>query len=108
MGIQQDAGEILLFMYQSYTKDESIDAEKLLETTGWDGNRIDRAIKYLKDLSAIQIIHTLGNFKGVQHFIFRSLTPIGINIVENKPEFKRTFGFEIDLKLIKFSWSKTN
>ena len=29
MGIQQDAGEILVLMYQSYTKDESLDAEKL-------------------------------------------------------------------------------
>jgi len=96
MGIQQDAGEILLYAYKSYIKDESINANKLLETTGWEGNRIDRAIKYLKDLDAIQIIHTMRNVNGVQNFIFRSLTPIGINIIENKPEFERTFGLNVE------------
>ena len=104
MGIQNDAGEILLFIYQCYTKDESVDADKLLQTTKWEGNRIDRAIKYLKDIEAIDIILTLGNINGVQNFILERLTPSGINIVENKSEFKRNFGFTVNLGVISFSW----
>ena len=105
MGIQKDAGEILLFMYDRYVNDDSkVNAEVLLDTTKWEGNRIDRAIKYLKDIGAIDIILTLSNVKGVQHFILKKITPLGINIVENKPEFKRNFGFEVNLGLLKFSW----
>jgi len=105
MGIQKDAGEILLFMYDKYVNDDrEANAEVLLDTTKWEGNRIDRAIKYLKDMGAIDIILTLGNIKGVQHFILKKITPSGINIVENKPEFKRNFGFEVNLALLKFSW----
>jgi hypothetical protein len=35
------------------------------------------------------------------------LFPEGINIVENQPIFESQFGFEINLGLLKFSWSKT-
>ena len=102
MGIQKDAGEILLFMYDKYINDdEKVNAEVLLDTTKWEGNRIDRAIKYLKDIGAIDIILTLGNVKGVQHFILKKITPLGINIVENQLEFKRNFGFEVNLGIIK-------
>ena len=108
MGIQKDAGEILLFFYDCYVNDKgSVNAERLLEETKWDGKRIDRAIKYLKDMGAVDIILTLGNVKGVQHFILKKITPIGINIIENQKEFSRNFGFEVNLGLIKFSWGAT-
>jgi len=107
MGIQQDSGEILLFLYKSYVDDQHVDAKKLLETTKWNGARIDKALKYLKDIGAIELILALGNVEGVQNFILRGLTPAGINIVENQKEFKHTFGFEVNLGLIKFSWSKS-
>ncbi|MBI2575086.1 hypothetical protein HYV82_04330 [Candidatus Woesearchaeota archaeon] len=104
MTIKGDAGEILLFIYDCYVNDrDSVNPEKLLETTKWEGNRIDRAIKYLKDIGAIDII-TLGNVNGVQNFILKGLTPLGINIVENQPEFKRNFGFTVNLGVISFSW----
>ncbi len=107
MGVQHDAGEILLFLYKSYINGQQINAKKLLETTGWSGNRIDRALKYLKDIGAIDLILTLGNIGGIQNFIFKGLTPTGINIVENQKEFKQSFGFEVNLGILKFSWSKS-
>lgn len=108
MGIQKDAGEILLFIYDSYVNDRgSVNAQRLLDETQWDGKRIDRAIKYLKDMGAIDIVLTLGNVNGVQNFIMKKLTPLGINTVENQPEFKRNFGFEVNLGLLKFSWGAT-
>jgi hypothetical protein len=39
--------------------------------------------------------------------ILKAITPIGINIVENKPEFKRNFGFEVNVGLnppVKLNW----
>ncbi|MBI3033182.1 hypothetical protein HYY69_06920 [Candidatus Woesearchaeota archaeon] len=105
MTIKGDAGEILLFMYDYYVNDKgSVNPEKLLETTKWEGNRIDRAVKYLKEIGAIDIILTMGNHQGVQHFILKKITPLGINTVEDQPEFKRNFGFEVNLGLLKLNW----
>ncbi len=105
MGIQNDSGKILLFIYDSYVNNKAKpNAKILLDETKWDGKRIDRAIKYLKDLGVIELIFTAGQIKGLQIFILKKINPIGINIVENQPEFKRNFGFEVDLGLLKFSW----
>ena len=108
MTIQEDAGKILLFVYDCYVSNKSKpNTQILLDETKWDGKRIDRAIKYLKDLGALEIIFTAGQIKGLQMFILKKITPMGINIVENQPEFKRNFGFEVNIGLnpsIKLSW----
>lgn len=105
MGIQKDAGKILAFIYSNYVnKNSSVNPKMLIEITKWDGNRIDRAIKYLNDLGAVDIILTIGNYKGVQDFIMKRLTPLGIQMVENQKEFKKNFGFTINLGLIKIDW----
>lgn len=94
MGIQNDAGKILKIIYQRYIEDERIEPEVLVTRSGLDGREIDKAIKYLKDLGLIDIVHTMGNYEGVQNFVFKKLTPRGINIVENKQKFKETFNLE--------------
>ena len=105
MTIQEDAGKILLFIYDSYISNKAKpNAQILLDETKWDGKRVDRAIKYLKDLGALELIFTAGQIKGLQIFILKKITPMGINIVENQPEFKSNFGFEVNLGLLKFSW----
>ena len=108
MGIQEDAGKILLFIYDSYVNNKAKpNAQILLDETKWDGKRIDRAIKYLKDLGALELIFTAGQINGLQIFILNKVTPLGINIIENKPEFKRNFGFEVNIGLnpsIKINW----
>lgn len=91
MGIQENAGKIFYLMYQMYLKDESINPQRLLEITNMEGKDIDRAIKYLKDKYLIDIILTLGNHQGVQHFILKKITPDGINVAEDDTEFIRTF-----------------
>lgn len=106
MGIQKDAGEILLFIYEKYVKDEAVTPEKLVNETGWDGKRLDRAIKYLKDIGAVYMTFSFGSFKGLQNFVMQGLTPVGINIVENQKEFRHTFGFQVNLRAMVFSWSK--
>ena len=74
MTIKADAGEILLFIYECYVNNKgSVNPEKLLDTTKWDGNRIDRAVKYLKEIGAIDIVLTMGNHQGVKHFILKKL-----------------------------------
>ena len=104
-GIQEDSGKILLFIYDSFINNKpKLNAQILLEETKWDGNRIDRAVKYLKGIGAIDIVLTMGNHQGVQHFILKKITPLGINAVEDQPEFKKNFSFEVNLDLLKFSW----
>lgn len=108
MTINEDAGKILLFIYNSYVNNQTkLNAQILLDETKWEGNRIDRAVKYLKEIGAIDIVLTIGNHQGVQHFILKKITPLGINTVEDQPEFKKNFGFEVNLGLLKFSWGAT-
>ncbi len=107
MTIQEDAGKILLYIYDSYVNNKpKPNAQILLDETKWDGKRIDRAIRYLNDMNTVEIIFTADNrmYGGLTRFILKKITPIGINIVENQPEFKRNFGFEVNLGLLKFSW----
>lgn len=91
MGIRNDAGKIFQIIYQQYLNKERVNAEILLEKSGMGGEEIDRAIKYLKDLGVIEVIHTLGNFNGVQNFIFRKIRPEGINIAEDDDLFYHMF-----------------
>src|SRR3989344_1492981 len=104
MGIQNDAGEILNFFYKEYLDNRNVDAHKLLTETGWEGNRLDRTIKYLKDLNLVKLQLYMGNQSGLQNFSFIGLTPEGIQTVENKTKFKNTFGILINAGIFKFSW----
>ena len=99
MTIKNDAGKVLLFIYQCYVKDKSIDVDILLQNTTWDGDRIDRTIQYLKDIDAIDIKFILGDVNGIRNFLLEKVTPIGIGMIENKREFKRNFGFGVNLGL---------
>ena len=109
MTIKDDAGEILLFIYDSYANDrDSVSPEKLLEITKWDGNRIDRAIQHLKDIEAIDIRFILGDVNGLRNFLFEKVNPIGTGMIENKREFKRSFGFGVTISSnpsLNINWS---
>lgn len=93
MTIQRDAGELLHYFYKEYLNDNKVEANKLIDETQWDGLRLDRAVRYLKDINAIKINYFLGNVKGLQNLSVDGLTPMGMQIVENKAQFKNTFGF---------------
>ena len=84
MTIQNDAQKVLNLIYQKY-----VDENKLIETTDLlnldlEGNRIDRAIKYLRDIGYIEIVLLMGNNNGLQNFILKKITPRGIQEVEKK------------------------
>lgn len=109
MAVQKDAGELLLFFYDQLVNQgkSSVGTQEVIDTTGWEGNRINLAYNYLNDLSLLKGGGGIGNIKGAQIFFVMRLLPEGINIVENQPEFKRNFGFEVNLGLLKFSWGLT-
>ena len=106
MGIQKDAGELLGYIYEQYTKTiKPIKAKDIIDETKWEADRINRAILYLRDSEVIKVALPPGNIKGVYNFGIRGLTPQGIDIIENKQKFKSTFGFEIGIPgMIRFSW----
>lgn len=106
MGIQKDAGELLLFFYNELVNNgkRSVGTQEVIDETKWDGNRINFAYNYLNDMHLLNGGGGLGNINGAQIFYVMRIYPLGINIIENKPEFKKTFGFEVNLGLIKFSW----
>lgn len=45
MGVQKDAGELLLFIYDKLVNNEkkSVGTQDVIDTTGWRSNRIDLA-----------------------------------------------------------------
>ncbi len=104
MGIQKDAGEILLFIYQKYIEKHSItlaNIEILNKETGWEKVRIKNAVQYLGHRKLVDISH----FAGGGDFNIYGVYPNGVDIIENKQKFKNTFGFGINFGLINFSWN---
>ena len=109
MGVQIDAGELLLYFYDELINkgNSTIGTQDIINTTKWESKRINNAYNYLKDLNIIKARGSIGNINGVLVFFVMGLYPEGINIIENQSIFKNTFGFEVNLGLIKFSWGKS-
>lgn len=107
MGIKQDAGELLVFLYNKYIENSSLKIDEIIvkEATKWDAGRINRAIDYLKDTDAIKIKKFVGQTEGLINFIITDITNTGIDIIEDKVKFKRHFGIEVGVPgVFKFSW----
>ena len=109
MGIQRDAGELLVFIYNAYIQEKEISFQirlsQLLEKTGWEPNRINRAFEYLEDVDTIKVWGAGGNTNGVYNHIIHGLTPIGIGAIENEKEFQKYFNFEVGIPgIFKYSW----
>src|SRR3990170_8508858 len=110
MGVQKDAGELLLFFYDELIKHGKtlVKTPDVLEATKWDKNRIIAAYTYLKQLSLLKSF--LSRKEGedldiTKNFYVRGLFPKAVNIVENEVNFEKTFGFKANLASLKFSWS---
>ena len=82
-----------------------VGTQDLINATKWDGKRINLVYNYLNDLGILKSHEAIGNINGAQIFFVTRILPEGINIIENQPEFKCTFGFEVNLGSLKFSWS---
>ena len=107
MGIQKDAGELLGYIYERYTKGENwIKPDDLIKETRWEAHRINNARTYLSDRDLIKIAKQSGNVEGVANYTITGLTPSGIDMTENEEKFKTTFGFEIGPPGLKFSWTR--
>ena len=106
MGVKGDAGELLLFFYDELVKKgkNGVGTKDVLDASEWDGNRLNNAYHYLNDLGILKGIGSLGNIQGAHNFWVMRLLPDAIDIIEDQPEFKRNFGFEVNLGLFKFSW----
>ncbi len=110
MGVQKDAGELLLFSYDELIKHgkTSLKTQDVLEVTKWDKNRIMAAYTFLKGLNLLKSFLSRGENSGLditKNFYVMGLKPKGINIVENEEQFEKTFGFKANLASLKFSWS---
>ena len=88
MPIREDSDMILRFIYQEYVEKHHLVGSKdlLWQFKDWGGSRIDRAVKYLRDQGAIDIVLFMGNQNGLQNFMLKRITPIGIDRVEKGGE----------------------
>lgn len=106
MGVKEDAGELLVYLYKRYLEGEHTNQAEVIKETQWNANRINVAFNYLKDLGTLKCAISLGNDNGVHNFFVHGLNPAGIDFIENKKQFKTHFNHTIDLKLYKFSWGR--
>lgn len=99
MGIRNDAGELLFYAYTRYQKGEQVSHTDLKAESGWDDSRLRNALKYLQEKGLVKATLFLGG-----NFFIDKVLPEGIDIVENEPEFKDTFGVSLNLGILQFSW----
>ena len=91
MGIQNDAGEILIYIYEKKIKGEEIPSlNKIVSDTAWEQDKVIFALEYLLGKSLIdgKAVKTLSSTK-TQVFIVKGITPFGIDVIENKKEFQK-------------------
>ena len=101
---KKDAGELLHYFYKLSLLNKTISAENLLKETGWGSWRLEKAIKYLRDVDTIKITLSKEKIERLHLFVITGLTNTGLQIIEDKDKFKDIFGFEFDLKTKKWSW----
>lgn len=108
MGIQKDAGELLMYVYEKYIESSrSISTNDVINEIGWKATRMNNAIQYLRDLDILKIVYLSGNTEGMMNFIIYGLHHSGVDIIENKDKFNTTFGFEVGVPgFFKFSWTQ--
>lgn len=110
MAIREDAGELLLFVYKKYIEkyiDELTTFEDFKKESGWNEVRIMNAVEYLKDRELINVNSYYMYPNDGRSFVIYKIYPNGIDIIEDKQKFKDIFGFEINLGMFKFSWTRT-
>ncbi len=106
MGIQKDAGELLIYIYEKKTKGKEIpQVPDLTKETSWSKDRLLNALQYLigKGLIDGNIVKGCGSTK-VQFIAVNDITPPGIVVMENEKEFTKNFNFTINLGLFSYSW----
>ena len=98
MSITKEAGEVLVYIYNN--RHNSPSSFKIAEDTKKDLRNINEALDYLEKDCIIQI----GSRRANGNRCSIELEPIGVRLIENKPEFKHTFGFEVNLGLFRVKW----
>lgn len=89
MGIKRDAEEILDFIYEEYVGGIEITLESiLLYKSDWDSLRVDRALRYLKDIGFIDVVFMVGYVDKAQNMLFNKITIDGIDFVERAHELE--------------------
>ena len=101
MGIQKDAEEILVYFYKEYIKTSQLPnmRQEFIKNSGWDVQRIKRAIAYLDGKGFIEAKQMADG-----NYLILSIEPDGIDVIENESKFERQFNHKINLGLYEFSW----
>lgn len=107
MTIQKDAGELLVYIYNNKINGKKLPPQQeLIRITKWHENRVIFALEYLKRKGLVygEIDKTdFGDRLETNVFVV-DISPEGIDTLEDPEKFKRNFGFEVNLGLLKFSW----
>lgn len=104
MTTKKDAAELLYYFYKMPLNNQPLLAENLLKETKWGSWRLEKAIRFLREANAINITIFKEKIERLQKFVVVRLTPTGVQTIEDKDQFKATFGFELNLNLKKWSW----
>jgi hypothetical protein len=107
MGIQKDAGEILIYIYNKLVSGAEMPQEiELKEITKWDDNRVKMSTQYLinKNLVRGKEHYGLGSIR-VRFISLNDITPSGVDIIENTEKFAKEFNFTVGIPgVFSYSW----
>ena len=95
---------MLLYIYKCKTEGKEIpNPEQLLNETGWSDVRLNNALQYLVENEFIDAdILTCQDSTKVEDVYIKDITSLGINIIEDGPEFKNHFGITLNLGVLQF------
>jgi len=119
MTIKEDSGNVLLYVYKNKIEgNEMPHPDLLLNETGWKNIiRLNNAVQYLMEKEFVNgtLIRDLPSKEeklltikptNIKYAVINDITHLGIDIVEDKPEFKNHFGISVNLGLIQINWGR--
>jgi hypothetical protein len=104
--INQYAGKILNYIYLKKFEENKIPSvDDLLRISNWKSHQLEMALDYCIDHGYLDVTKAMGRDKnGIQSMFIMGITADGIDIISDKGRFKRSFGIEVNLGLVKFNW----
>jgi len=93
--IKEDAKNLLIKIYEHYvTVYDFLGNKTISNLVNFSGQRIDRALRFLKDRGLIDLIYIIDmEYDNIQAFrVSKLINHYGIDVIENKEKFVNAFG----------------
>ena len=101
------AGKILNFVYNNKFENNKIPSvNEIFIDSSLKPHQLEMALNYCMDKNYLKISKKFGVDKnGIRNMDILGITSEGIDLVEDKEKFQRSFGIGANLGIVNFNWS---